>query len=68
MVQEQRELSGLIEDGYIPSSVERKKAVLMYFFVGLVITFSQKRIKLYELFHLKQALGWWMTFFVCFVV
>jgi uncharacterized membrane protein len=51
----------------VPSSVERKKAVLMYFFVGIVVALSKEKISYYELFHLKQAMGWRTTFFICMV-
>ena len=56
MVEAARELDGLIDDQYVPSSVERKKAVLMYFFVGIVAALSKERVSLYEFFHLKQAM------------
>jgi hypothetical protein len=68
MVQQTTELDGLIDEQYVPSSVERKKAVLMYFFVGIVAALSKKRLSIYELFHLKQSLGWWMIFFVMLIM
>lgn len=68
MIEEARDLDGLINEQYVPSSVERKKALLMYFFVGIVVALSKERVSAYEFFHLKQALGWWTVFFVCMVV
>lgn len=68
MTQEAKELDGLINEQYVPSSVERKKALLMYFFVGIVVALSKETISVYEFFHLKQALGRWTVFFICMVV
>lgn len=64
MVRESRELDWLIDEGYVPSSVERKKALIMYFFVGIIAALSKDEITIYEMFHLKQALGRWMLFFI----
>ncbi len=64
MVHEAKELDGLIDDNYVPSSVERKKALIMYFFVGIIASLSKEEISVYEMFHLKQALGRWMLFFM----
>jgi hypothetical protein len=44
MVKKASELNELIEDRYVPSSVERKKAVLMYFFIGIVAALSKPEI------------------------
>lgn len=68
MVEEARELDWLIDEQYVPSSVERKKAVLMYFFVGIIVALSQEKVSVYEFFHLKQALGWWMIFFISMII
>jgi hypothetical protein len=68
MIEEAKELDGLINEQYVPSSVERKKALLMYFFVGIVAALSKETISVYEFFHLKQALGRWTVFFICMVV
>jgi hypothetical protein len=58
----------LIDEHYVPSSVERKKAVLMYFFVGIVAALAKNRLSIYEMFHLKQSIGWWMVFFMAMVM
>lgn len=68
MINETKELDELIEQNYIPTSTERKKALLMYFFVGIVISLSVNNHNNYEMFHLKQATGWWCIFFMCLVV
>jgi hypothetical protein len=62
------ELEKLIQEEYVPSEVERKKAVMMYFFVGILPALAGKKMSLYEIFHLKQALGWWFVFFVFLVL
>ena len=56
MVQVEKDLDGLIAEEYIPSSVERKKALLMYFFVGIVAALASESVSIYEYFHLKQSL------------
>lgn len=48
---------------YVPSAVERKKALLMYMFFGVLFTISQKKIgSPYESFHIKQAIWRRLTF------
>jgi len=68
MVEQITELDWLIDEHYVPSSVERKKAVLMYFFVGIVAALAKNRLSIYEMFHLKQSIGWWMIFFMAMVM
>ncbi len=68
MVEAAKELDGLINDQYVPSGIERKKAVLMYFFVGIVAALSKEKVSIYEYFHLKQSLGRRMIFFICIIV
>jgi len=67
MVEQAKELDGLLDEQYVPSSVERKKAVLMYFLIGVILALSKDRISVYEFFHLKQSLGRWTIFFICMV-
>jgi len=54
---------------YIPSSTERKRAVMMYILIGIIASsFNENEQKSgYELFHLKQALWWWAVFFLLIV-
>lgn len=68
MVELDKQLDGLIDEQYVPSSVERKKAVLMYFFVGIVAALARQKVSIYEFFHLKQALGWRVVFFIAMMV
>ena len=68
MVDVDKEVDGLIDSGYVPSSIERKKAVMMYFFVGIIVALTKARVSVYEFYHLKQALGRWMIFFVSMVI
>lgn len=68
MVQQDIDLNNLIKDDYIPSSVERKKSILMYFFVGIVAALTKEKISVYEYFHLRQSLGRWSLFFVFMVI
>lgn len=68
MVEQERWIDWLIDESYVPSSVERKKAVLMYFFVWIVLSLSKQKASVYEFFHLKQALWRWMVFFFTMMV
>jgi len=52
----------------IPSSVEKKRAVVMYGLFGIVVMIAKKEMWQFELFHLKQASGWWLSFVFFFVV
>ncbi|UFX82535.1 hypothetical protein [Candidatus Absconditicoccus praedator] len=61
------ELNDLVGEGYVPSEAERKKAVMMYFLLGIIIGLSAVKLGKYEKYHLKQALGWWAIFFVLLV-
>ena len=63
MVEQARELDGLIDEWYVPSSVERKKAVLMYFLIWIIAALAKEKVSIYEFFHLKQSIGRWMVFF-----
>jgi hypothetical protein len=50
---------------YVPSEFERKRAVVMYFLIGIVMTLqSDSPISAYEWFHLQQSLGRWAFFSV----
>lgn len=68
MVELDKQLDGLIEEQYVPSSIETKKAVLMYFFVWIVASLAQEKVTPYEFFHLKQSLWWWVVFFVAMML
>lgn len=54
---------------YIPSSTEKKRAVMMYLLIGIiVIAFNNQKKSDFEQFHFKQALGWWSVFLLLIVV
>lgn len=40
---------------YAPSSSEKKQAVLMYMFVGLLLSLQQENVSPYMHHHIKQA-------------
>jgi uncharacterized membrane protein len=54
---------------YIPSSTEKKRAVMMYLLIGIiVVAFNNQKKSDFEAFHLKQALGRWAVFLLLIVV
>jgi len=53
---------------YLPSSAEKKRAVVMYFLFGIIMMLPKVQMNVFEYFHLKQATGRWMTFVVFFIV
>lgn len=52
---------------YVPSSLEKKRAILMYLFFGIMIFVGKKEMSIFEYFHLRQAL-WWSVLFVLFLI
>lgn len=53
---------------YIPSSTEKKRAVMMYLLIGIiVVAFNNQKKSDFEQFHLKQSL-WWRAVFLLLVV
>lgn len=57
----------MLHDNYVPSESERKKVVLYYFLVGILISINKKNTTKYELFHLRQAIWRWTVFFMVFI-
>lgn len=53
---------------YIPSSIEKKRAVTMYVLSWIIMTAGKSEINQFELFHLKQSLGRWSCFLLIFIV
>lgn len=49
---------------YVPSAIERKKTLLIYAFVWILLTLSKEELSEYEFVHLKYALGWWLLAFL----
>jgi hypothetical protein len=42
---------------YVPSSTEKKRAVMMYLLIGIIVTaFNNQKKSDFEQFHLKQSL------------
>lgn len=45
------------QEGYVPSSTEKKRAVMMYLLIGIIaVAFNNTNKSIFEQFHLKQAL------------
>jgi len=47
---------------YIPSSSEKKRAVMMYLFFGIMVSITKKEMNIFEYYHLKQSSGRWILF------
>lgn len=56
------------QEQYIPSSVEKKKALMMYFLFGIIIVISNKKVNDFEFFHVKQAMWRWMVFILSILI
>lgn len=56
------------QEQYVPSSVEKKKALMMYFLFGIIIVISNKKVNDFEFFHVKQAMWRWMVFILSILV
>lgn len=54
-------------DKYMPGSLEKKRAIMMYLFFGIMVSIAKKDISAFEYYHLKQASGWRMVFFLVLV-
>lgn len=52
---------------YVPSSSEKKRAVMMYLFFGIMASVTKKEISAFEYYHLKQASGRWILFLLVLV-
>lgn len=53
---------------YMPSSSEKKRVVLMYLLIGIMVYLSKKEINTYEYYHLKQSTWWWILFILVLVL
>ena len=62
------DVTSMLQENYVPSESERKKVVLYYFLVGIIIALTKKDITKYEFFHLRQAMWWWAVFFLVFII
>ncbi len=52
---------------YIPSSSDKKRAIMMYLFFGIMVSISKKTLNNFEYYHLKQASGRWIIFLLILV-
>lgn len=55
------DINQISDQRYIPTSVEIKRALLMYLFVWIMIQISKTQLTIYEYQHLKQSLGWFVV-------
>ena len=53
---------------YMPSSSEKKRAVMMYLFFGIMVYLSKKDVTVFEYYHLKQASWRWILFLLVLVL
>jgi len=54
---------------YIPSSTEKKRAVMMYLLIGIIVVgLNNQKKSDFEQFHFKQSLGWRSIFLLIMVV
>ncbi len=52
---------------YVPSSSDKKRAIMMYLFLGIMVWITKKNINSFEYYHLKQASGRWILFLLVLV-
>lgn len=53
---------------YTPSSTEKKRAVMMYLLIGIiVVALNNQKKNAFESFHLKQSLGWRSVFLLLII-
>lgn len=52
------------ENTYLPSSSERKRAIMAYLLVGLFFFSDKEELTVYEYFHYKQAIGWYCSMMI----
>ncbi len=52
---------------YMPSSSEKKRAIMMYLFFGIMVSITKKDMNSFEYYHLKQSSGWRILFLLVLV-
>jgi len=62
------DVTEMLHENYVPSESERKKVVLYYFLLWVIITLSKTYVTRYEFFHLRQAIWWWTVFFLVLII
>lgn len=55
-------------DVYVPSSSEKKRAVMMYALFWIMVMMSRSEMTSFDYFHLKQSTWWWICFIVMIIV
>ena len=53
---------------YVPGSTEKKKCVMMYLLLGIILGMSKTDMSRFEYFHFKQSIGWWILFMIILLV
>ena len=53
---------------YIPSSIEKKRAVVMYMFFWIMVAISMENMSDFEYWHLKQAVWRWILFILVLIL
>lgn len=56
------------QPNYLASSVEKKRAVVMYLLIGIIWWLGKTQQSEYESFHLKQAMGRRIIFVLCLLL
>jgi len=52
---------------YVPTSSEKKRAIMMYLFFGIMVSITKKEMNSFEYYHLKQSSGRWILFLLVLV-
>jgi hypothetical protein len=55
-MEKQVNINAVAEEVYVPSSLERKRSVLMYFLIGIIISIGRSGLTEFEQYHIRQAL------------
>lgn len=60
-MEKQVNINAVAEEVYVPSSLERKRSVLMYFLIGIIISIGRSGLTEFEQYHIRQALWFWLV-------
>ena len=61
------DFTSLLQGEYIPSELERRRAVLYYLLVGILTSSGAPKSE-YEEWHFRQAIGWWLVFILIWLL
>lgn len=54
---------------YIPSTVEKKRVITYFVFLGLLMIFvAQRPLSIYERYYAELMIGWWACMFLSLLV